>query len=172
MIKKILNHPSIIKLACWLTFSYIRLCFVTNTWQFLGNKEFENKWKKNKPFILCFWHGRLLMMPYCWKRNVPIHMLISKHRDGQLIAKTVQYLGIKSITGSTNRGCVEAMRGSLKILNRKEYIGITPDGPRGPNMRCSVGVVNLAQLSGSPIIPVTCSSTRRRNSSNSCLVDY
>ena len=54
------------------------------------------------------------------------------------------------------------MRGMLKILNRKEYIGITPDGPRGPNMRCSVGVVNLAQLSGSPIIPVTCSSTRRK----------
>lgn len=103
-----------------------------------------------------------MMMPYCWRKNVPIHMLISKHKDGQLISETVHYLGIKSITGSTKHGGIEAMRGMLAILNKKEYVGITPDGPRGPRMRCSIGIVNLAQISGSPIIPVTYSSTRRK----------
>ena len=162
MIKKILNHSLIIRLACWLVFSYTRLCFITNSWQFLGNKEFEKRWNKKKPFILCFWHGRLLMMPYCWKKNIPIHMLISKHKDGQLISKTVRYLGIQSITGSTKHGGMEAMRRMLGILKQKECVGITPDGPRGPRMKCSVGIVNLAQISGSPIIPVTYSSTKRK----------
>jgi len=29
-------------------------------------------------------------------------------------------------------------------------------------MKCSIGIVNLAQISGSPIIPVTYSSTKRK----------
>jgi hypothetical protein len=42
----------------------------------------------------------------------------------------------------------------LASLKQGHSVGITPDGPRGPAMRLSAGVVALARLSGAPIVPV------------------
>jgi lysophospholipid acyltransferase (LPLAT)-like uncharacterized protein len=41
----------------------------------------------------------------------------------------------------------------LKALKAGEYVGITPDGPRGPRMRASEGIVTVAKVSGVPVIP-------------------
>lgn len=89
-------------------------------------------------------------------------MLASSHPDGQLIAKTVVNFGIKTITGSTTRGGTAALRGLLGIIKAGECIGLTPDGPRGPRMRVSDGIVNIARLAGVPIIPASFGITRRR----------
>ncbi len=34
-------------------------------------------------------------------------------------------------------------------------IGITPDGPKGPRHRVKQGIIELARISGRPIVPVT-----------------
>ncbi|MBY0431119.1 MAG: lysophospholipid acyltransferase family protein, partial [Rhodospirillales bacterium] len=115
-----------------------------------------------RPVILAFWHGRILMMPYSWQRGVAIHMLISQHRDGQLIARTVGHFGIDTIAGSTSKGGLAALRAMVKALKDGQCVGITPDGPRGPRMRSSAGIVNLARLAQVPIIPVSYSVRRRR----------
>ena len=60
--------------------------------------------RRGRPFILAFWHGRLLMIPMAWQRLAPMHMLISAHRDGRIIADAVTYFGVDSIAGSTRRG--------------------------------------------------------------------
>ncbi|HIJ38100.1 MAG TPA: lysophospholipid acyltransferase family protein, partial [Rhodospirillaceae bacterium] len=118
-------------------------------------------WEQNKPFILAFWHGRILMMPFCWRRERPINMLISQHRDGQIIARTVSHFGIDTIAGSSSRGGFSALRSMLKNLKAGRCVGITPDGPRGPRMTASEGIVQLAKISGTPIIPCTFSSRWR-----------
>lgn len=87
-------------------------------------------------------------------------MLISAHRDGQLIAKTVGHLGIQTIEGSSTRGGAAALKRMMGILASGECVGITPDGPRGPRMRVSGGVIALARLSGAPVIPATYSVSR------------
>jgi lysophospholipid acyltransferase (LPLAT)-like uncharacterized protein len=90
-------------------------------------------------------------------------MLISAHRDGQLIAKTVGHFGIHTIEGSTSKGGATALRAMLKNLKNGECIGITPDGPRGPRMRASAGVVNVAKMSGVPVIPCSFGTTSRKH---------
>ena len=102
------------------------------------------------------------MMPDCWNRRHIIHMLISQHRDGQLIANTVGHFGIQWATGSSSRGGAAALRNMVKVLENGEWVGITPDGPRGPRMRASDGIVSVARLSGVPIIPATYSVNRGR----------
>lgn len=102
------------------------------------------------------------MMPHCWDKTQPIHMLISSHPDGQLIAKTVAHFGIQTIAGSTTRGGTQALRNMLSALKAGEYIGVTPDGPRGPRMRASDGIVNIAKLAGVPVIPASFGIARRR----------
>jgi lysophospholipid acyltransferase (LPLAT)-like uncharacterized protein len=146
---------------CWLGAEYIGLVFRTGRWEFVGREIAERHWNAGLPFILAFWHGRLLLMPHSWPRAKPIHMLISQHRDGQLIAKTVAHYGIDTVAGSTSRGGSAALRAMLKALKSGECVGITPDGPRGPRQRASAGIVNVARMAGVPIIPVTFSVKRR-----------
>jgi len=89
-------------------------------------------------------------------------MLISQHRDGQIIARTVSHFGIATIVGSSSKGGLAALRAMLHSLKSGTCVGITPDGPRGPRMRASDGIVQVARLSGRPIIPCSYSSKRRR----------
>lgn len=159
--KTIARSERIRAALCWLGAKYIAFVFRTGRWEFIGREIAERHWNAGLPFILAFWHGRLLLMPHSWPRAKPIHMLISQHRDGQLIAKTVAHYGIDTVAGSSTRGGSAALRAMLKALKSGESVGITPDGPRGPRGRASAGIVNVARMAGVPIIPVSFSAKRR-----------
>ncbi|MGE5546919.1 MAG: lysophospholipid acyltransferase family protein [Solirubrobacterales bacterium] len=147
---------------CWLAAQYVRLVWATGRWRIENSALANRLWDEGRPFILAFWHNRLLMMPKSWRAGVPIHMLISQHRDGQLIARTVGHFGIGTVAGSTTRGGAGALRAMLKALKAGECVGITPDGPKGPRQRASEGIVSVAKLSGCPILPATYAVESRR----------
>jgi hypothetical protein len=168
MIKGILKTDAFRIFASWLVTQYVRLAWTTGRWTVHGPKSHTLKWDAKEPFILAFWHGRILMMPKSWRQGVKIHMLISQHRDGELITRAVKPFGIDTIRGSTSKpgkakdkGGLAALREILRALKNGECIGITPDGPRGPRMRASDGIVTIARLSGTPIIPAAWSARRR-----------
>ncbi|PKU22043.1 lysophospholipid acyltransferase family protein [Telmatospirillum siberiense] len=162
MVKTLTRAEGVRRFLCWLAAQYIRLVHVTGRWQVVGGELPQSFWDDGRPFILAFWHGRILMMPYCWRRRQPINMLISQHRDGQIIARTVSHFGISTIVGSSSKGGVAALRAMLQSLKGGTCVGITPDGPRGPRMRASDGIVQVARMSGCPIIPCTFSARRRK----------
>ncbi|MAY67614.1 MAG: hypothetical protein CMM77_10840 [Rhodospirillaceae bacterium] len=162
MVKRILKSDGLRRALCWLGSLYIRLVHATGHWQVIGGDAARAHWAAGKPFILCFWHGRLLMMPHCWPGDKAIHMLISQHRDGQIIARTVGHFGIMTVAGSSSKGGAQALRAMVKALKAGDCVGITPDGPRGPRMRASDGAVALARLAGVPIIPATFGAARGR----------
>ena len=137
------------------------LSMPTNRWAVEGEEWPRRLRARGAAFILAFWHGRLLMIPMAWQRLAPMHMLISAHRDGRIIADAVTYFGVQSIAGSTRRGGSAALRRMLKRLEAGECVGITPDGPRGPAMVASGGIVNLARLAGVPIVPIVYATSRR-----------
>jgi lysophospholipid acyltransferase (LPLAT)-like uncharacterized protein len=147
---------------CWIGSLYIRLVHATGRWGVVRGHIPGRFWTEGRPFVLAFWHGRLLMMPYSWDRAVAIRMLISGHRDGQIIARTVSHFGIETIQGSTKKGGASALRAMVGALKSGACVGITPDGPRGPRMRASDGVVTVARMSGVPVIPATYSAARRK----------
>lgn len=111
--------------------------------------------------IVAFWHQRLLLMPFL-RRQEKISMLISRHRDGELIARTVGYFGIGSIRGSTTRGGSGAIRGMVRAMEGGSNVAITPDGPQGPKHVVQAGVIEIARLTGAPILPLTYSVSRRK----------
>lgn len=162
LVKKLTRSEQARAFLCWLGSLYIRLVHATGRWRVVGGEIPSAYWDQGKPFILAFWHGRILLMPYCWRRGQAIHMLISQHRDGQIIARTVSHFGIDTVAGSSSRGGSAALRAMLKALKAGRCVGITPDGPRGPRMRASEGIVQVARLSGVPVIPCSFSVRRRR----------
>ena len=150
----------------WLTAQYIRLVYITGAWQEVGGDIPEKFWLNGQPFILAFWHGRILMTPYCWKTDRQIYILMSQHGDGQFSAEVVSRFGIKTVSGSSSQGGANAFRTLIKVLKNGDYVGIAPDGPRGPRMRASGGIISVARLSGAPIIPMAISSTNGRHLSS------
>ncbi len=161
-LKRLLRSDAVQTAACWLAAQYIRLVRITGRWQIVGEDIPESFRKSGRPFILAFWHGRLMMMPYCWRRTDLVQMLISGHRDGRLISRTVRHFRIESVVGSSTSGGAQAMRDLIRLLRGGGIVGITPDGPRGPRMRVGEGTIALARLSGAPVLPATYAVSRRR----------
>ena len=160
--RRILRSARLRRLLCWTIQLYIRFVYATNRWSIEGAEIPQHLRQEGRSFILAFWHGRLLMIPMAWQRLAPMHMLISAHRDGRIIADAVTYFGVDSIPGSTRRGGPAALRTMLKRLDQGECVGITPDGPRGPAALASAGIVNVARLAGAPIVPIVFATSRRR----------
>ena len=109
--------------------------------------------------VLAFWHARLL--PLCFThRGRGMAVLVSRHRDGELIARIVQHLGFMTARGSSTRGGEEGVRDMLRLAEQGRVIGISPDGPRGPAEVVKPGVVYLAARAGVPVIPVAAAAAR------------
>ena len=150
-------------LVAWLGSVYIRLVFATSRWTVYGQHHGEKYWNAPRPVIVCFWHGRLLMVAKAWRSTMPFSMLISGHADGEMIARTVGHLGIRWIQGDSNtQGGAKACRVLRKALQEGHSVGITPDGPRGPCYSVSQGVVRLSLLCGVDVLPLAFSVTRHK----------
>jgi lysophospholipid acyltransferase (LPLAT)-like uncharacterized protein len=160
--RRFLRSTALHRCLCWAIHFYIRFVFATNRWTIEGGDTPLRLRKAGRSFVLAFWHGRLLMIPMAWQRLAPMHMLISAHRDGRIIADAVTYFGVDSVTGSSRRGGSAALRTMLKQLKAGDCVGITPDGPQGPAMQASSGIVNVARLGRVPVVPIVFATSRRR----------
>lgn len=112
-----------------------------------------------EPFIVATWHGDLLMQPYLYRKlrsPMRIKVIISEHFDGQLIAKTVGYLGLGSIRGSSRRGGARVLIQAIGMLKKGFDMAVTPDGPKGPRHSVADGVVVMAQKTNSKVIILEC----------------
>jgi lysophospholipid acyltransferase (LPLAT)-like uncharacterized protein len=160
VIKKILKSNGAKAVISFIAAGYIWLVYRTSRWQVINGDAPHRLMTESKPFILAFWHGRLLMMPISVQKTTNVHVMISHHGDGEIIARTIKHWGQNSIRGSATKGAAAAIKQMMKILKSGEVAVITPDGPRGPRMRSQEGVVRLAALSGVPVYPVSFSTTR------------
>jgi lysophospholipid acyltransferase (LPLAT)-like uncharacterized protein len=118
--------------------------------------------REGNPIIIAFWHGRQLMMPLAY-RGSSASILISQHRDGEIIARIMKCFGFASIRGSSTRGGWQAVRQLLKVAHQGQDLVITPDGPRGPACRVQTGVMYLAKLTGFPIVPLTFACSKKKS---------
>jgi lysophospholipid acyltransferase (LPLAT)-like uncharacterized protein len=118
-------------------------------------------WERGENAIGVFWHGRLLMTPLVYGGG-GLKILISRHRDGELVTRTVRHFGLGTIRGSSTRGGIAGIKGLVRALQKGYDVAIAPDGPRGPRYKVQPGVIQVAKLSGRPIYPFTFSATPRK----------
>jgi lysophospholipid acyltransferase (LPLAT)-like uncharacterized protein len=161
-VRQFVRSDRLRRVLCYSIHLYIRFVYRTNRWMVVGAEHPRRLREIGRPFILAFWHGRLQMIPMAWQRLAPIHMLISSHRDGRIIADAVAHFGVQSVAGSTRRGGSAALRAMVKALAAGGCVGITPDGPSGPATVASTGIVNVARLARVPVVPIVFATSRRR----------
>lgn len=118
-----------------------------------GLSAFDAEIAGGRRCIFALWHARLL--PLVWShRGRGAVVLVSRHRDGELIARIIERLGYVTARGSSTRGGEEGIKDMLRRAAEGRLLAITPDGPRGPSGALKSGLIYLASRSGLPIVPV------------------
>ena len=156
-IKKILKHKTSIVIVALLARAFLATLHKTMRFKVIGKEHAENL---QGSAIVCFWHGRLVMMPYVTDRKRRINLLASQHSDGRLIAEIQKGYNTNIIYGSSSKGGFLALREFFRAKKRGEIIAITPDGPRGPARKVAGLTIEIAKKLDIPIIPVTFSCSK------------
>ena len=151
--KKLLKNFFVQYILGFFTFLYIRTVNLTSSIQIENESIPQQFWNDNKPFILAFWHSQLMMIGFSWKKNKNVNILASGHSDGRFGAIVGKYFNLNNIQASKNNKNI-SLRSIFKLLNNNNYVGITPDGPRGPKEIVSEGIIKIAKSSKVPIIPI------------------
>jgi lysophospholipid acyltransferase (LPLAT)-like uncharacterized protein len=115
-----------------------------------------------QPVIFCLWHNRLAISMIVHRRHPrKLAALVSASKDGALLAAVLGRFGVEQVRGSSSRRGPQALLELTSHARMGYDLAITPDGPRGPRYVVQEGVIALAQLTGLPIIPVTCNTRRK-----------
>lgn len=117
-------------------------------------------------YIGVFWHKHIGLVTPFYPKDVPRVCLVSRSRDGELLARIMAILGSRTIRGSSSqlggrdKGGSSALRQLARAAEAGYHVVVTPDGPKGPPERMKLGVLQLAAMTGRPIIPVGTASSR------------
>lgn len=156
-----------------LAATLIRLLSLTVRHEILGLDYLKAVWARNERAIIAFWHDQLLLMVFAYPGN-GAKLLISSSNDGELLARTMKFFSQDTVRGSSSKGGRAAFKQMLSLAKVDADIVLTPDGPKGPRHRLKDGVVQLARLSGRPIVPLAfvCSRGHRFGSWDRFLLPY
>jgi len=123
-----------------------------------GAAHLEGILTAGRPVIVCLWHNRALLgTPFLrnrlLRRGVPMTLLVSQSQDGELLARFTLNQGASVVRGSSTRGGRQALRGAVRaVVDEGSSPIVVPDGPVGPVYRFKPGTLQIARLSGAPII--------------------
>jgi lysophospholipid acyltransferase (LPLAT)-like uncharacterized protein len=146
-------------LLSWLATHYLKLVGATSRIIWVNRTIRDDLEKTGDGFVYAFWHGRQVFLAYLHAGD-RIHPLVSKSRDGELIARVCSAFGLQAIRGSTSRGATEALLEIKRAVESGDRVGFTPDGPRGPFHQVQSGALYIAQKTGRPIVPVAYGSKK------------
>ena len=161
MFLKVLKKKVVSWWGSWFAYWTIRFLSRTMRFEEINPEIPRSYWERGMPGLCAFWHGRLLMMPLVYKGK-KLSFLVSPHRDGQVVGKALKRFGFHAILGSTTRKGFSAFKQLVKAYQNGSDLVITPDGPRGPCYRVQIGIIELAKLTGRPIIPLSFSASRKK----------
>lgn len=135
-------------------------------WTFRLEVENEAPWmahlQNGGRVILCTWHQQFFAAIRHFQ-NYRVHrpgLMISRSKDGEIIASVAERTGWEPVRGSSSRGGIEAMRKLIEILRRTRLAGHIVDGPRGPAGVVKNGLIRTAHAADAVIVPFYVSADR------------
>lgn len=131
----------------------LRLLGITWRVRVYGREALLARAANEAPVVYSLWHGQ--MLPLLWAHKARTGVIISEHRDGEIIAQIIGLFGLFGVRGSSSRGGARALLEAAQVIRRGTDMAFTPDGPRGPRHSFAPGPLILAQRSGVPIVTIT-----------------
>lgn len=104
--------------------------------------------------MFTLWHGQ--MLPILWGHEPRTGVVVSEHRDGELITRILEQFRMFAVRGSSSKGGTRALLEAVRVLQQADGdMAFTPDGPRGPRHTVAPGALIAAHRAGVPIVPIT-----------------
>ena len=138
---------------------YLRLCRRTGRWTADG-EDVVDRALASGPVTLIFWHGRLMMAPPLWRRRAPIAIPRDPSPAGRLSAATQAQFGIEPFEIRAKGGNFGVMRQLMRLARSGHSLGLTADGPKGPDRQAKRAAVDWARAAGRPVVLFAWSSRR------------
>jgi lysophospholipid acyltransferase (LPLAT)-like uncharacterized protein len=131
------------------------------TWRITrsNGEEVADRVSRGLPILYAFWHGHLLPLVF-EHRGERSKILVSSHRDGEIITRIARAFGLGAVRGSTSRDAPGALRAIVRTLRGGCTVAITPDGPRGPAHEFAPGPAIAAFEASVPITLVAVAADR------------
>jgi lysophospholipid acyltransferase (LPLAT)-like uncharacterized protein len=125
------------------------------------SRELLDAFERNERVLVAFWHSQLAMIQAGYRgRARGICIQVSRHSDGEIIARATRAYGIRAARGSASRGGIASAREMVEAHREGYDLAIAADGPRGPRHRAKPGAIRLAQVTGARLFPVACAPRR------------
>lgn len=144
----------LIRAADLAFFVLIKLIGRTIKFDIEGWENFEAVAGNGKIPIYAFWHNRVFLATYFWRRRA-IVVMTSRSFDGEYIARFIQRFGYGAARGSSTRGATGAVVEMVRLMRAGCPTAFTIDGPKGPPYVAKMGAVLLAKKTGHPVLPFT-----------------
>jgi lysophospholipid acyltransferase (LPLAT)-like uncharacterized protein len=155
----------------YLLFRHYWLVGWTNRLRRIPDGSFFEPFEK-QPVIIALWHGEHFLMPFFGWRKDKLNILVTTHRDGEILVRAGERFGLKFIRGSGDHGpefrrkkALRAFTAMMRLLKHGESVVMTADVPKVARV-AGLGIVTLAKHSGCPIVPLAMATSRRRLLSN------
>src|SRR5437588_5980468 len=132
----------------------IKLIGRTIKFEIEGWDNWEAASRDGKIPIYTFWHNRVFLATYFWRRR-RIVVMTSRSFDGEYIARFIQRFGYGAARGSSTRGATGAIVEMVRLMRTGCPTAFTIDGPKGPRYVAKMGAVLLTKKTGNPILPFT-----------------
>ncbi len=119
---------------------------------------FWQRVEEDRPVLIALYHGELLPLTLYGAFRPKLATVVSRHADGEIIARVLQRLGYRTVRGSTDegryKGGSKALREIITLVREGYNVALTVDGPKGPCCRVKEGIVYAAWFTKRPIYPV------------------
>jgi lysophospholipid acyltransferase (LPLAT)-like uncharacterized protein len=140
------------RMVSTLSYAIFRTCRI----RFVDKKHEDRFLAHGEHIIFAGLHEGMMMLPYHFRDRAGGVVMVSRSRDGDLIADTVERFGMRAVRGSSGHGGRAALDLMADALNHDHVsAGVIVDGPRGPALEAKAGAIELARITGLPIVPGT-----------------
>ena len=125
MFKRFMRSAAVQKSIGFMLAAYMVLVKYTTRWTIERADVAAPVINNGKGLIALTWHSRFLMLNSAWRKDwQKPHVLISLSRDGALVSYTTEFLGLKTIRGSSRKIGSDKSKGgtnSRRMLIAKAY---------------------------------------------------
>ena len=128
-------------------------------WTFRLEVENEAPWmayhRNGGRVLLCTWHQQFFAAIRHFQnyRDHRPGLIISRSKDGEIIAGVASRSGWEPVRGSSSRGGLKAMVELIEKLRQTRLAGHIVDGPQGPASVIKNGLIWIAHAADAVIVP-------------------
>ena len=145
----------ITQIIALIIYCIARLFYVSYRYRFVNADSLEEIKSKSpgRSYIYAVWHQNILGSILSQIGNSHV-VIVSASKDGELVAVTLEKLGNLTARGSSRKGGKKAMLEMIHKMQDGTPAAISVDGPKGPPREVKFGIIELAKITGLPIIPL------------------